>query len=1157
MSHSPGREARIAALQKALASRVLVLDGAMGTSIQSRSLTADDFGGPALEGCNENLVITRPDVIRAIHDDYLAAGADIIETNTFGSTSLVMAEYGLAEQAEAITEAAAALARRAADAVASPARPRWVAGSMGPTTRALSVTGGTTFEELQETFRGQARGLIRGGADYLLIETCQDTRNIKAALLGARQAFEDTGAEIPVAVSGTIEAMGTMLAGQGVEALNTSLAQARLFYIGINCATGPAFMTDHIRALAGAAEIPVACVPNAGLPDENGRYLETPEMMAAVVGRFLDHGWLNLVGGCCGTTPAHIRALVETAEGRPPRPIPRIDRTFLSGIENLELEESNRPVLVGERTNVIGSRLFKERIREGQFEEAAEIARRQVKGGAQIIDVCLADPDGDERGSMTRFLDRLIRVVKAPLMIDSTDPAVIAAALPYCQGKSVINSINLEDGEERFAAVVPLGLRFGAAFVVGCIDDDPEQGMAVTRQRKLAVARRSFELLTGKYGVRPTDIIFDPLVFPCGTGDAAYIGSALETVEGVRLIKEAFPLARTILGISNVSFGLPLAGREIVNSVFLYHCTRAGLDAAIVNSEKLERYPSIPSAERELAERLLFATDPQESTAALQAFAEHFRKAVSRVRPAAERLPLDERLARYILEGSREGLIEDLELKLKEATPLEVINGPLMAGMDEVGRLFNANQLIVAEVLQSAEAMKAAVSYLEPRMEKGEQSQRGAVILATVKGDVHDIGKNLVEIILKNNGYKVVNLGIKVPPHDLIQAVETHRPDLIGLSGLLVKSAHEMVVTAEELGAAGCRLPILVGGAALTRAFTRKRIAPAYPGLVVYASDAMQGLEIAGRLQDPDRRPALEEELRREAERFVEVAPAGPAAPAAALTAAGIAPLDRLPSPPDLDRHVLGRLHLDEVWSYINPAMLYGKHLGLKGSFDRLLAEGDARARLLDEAVEEVKETCRAGTMRAAGIYRFVEAVPEGDAVHLFAPGAANALATIRFPRQKSGRGLCLADFVRAPLPDGTRDTLCLMVTGAGPGIRAAAETLREAGAYLRSHALAALALETAEGAMEWLHAQARALWGFPDEPTLAREAIFKARYRGKRYSFGYPACPRLEDQEILFRILEPAEIGITLTEGYMMDPEASVSAIAFHHPEAVYFNVD
>ena len=512
-------------LEHLLATRILCLDGAMGTAIQARDLTAEDFGGAAFEGCNENLNLTRPDVIAAIHRDHLAAGADILETNTFGSTSLVLAEYPpLQEHAHEITVAGARLARAAADACTD--KPRFVAGSIGPTTKAISVTGGVTFAELAATFEGQAHALVEGGVDYLLIETAQDTRNIKAALLGACRAFDRLGRDVPVAVSGTIEPMGTMLGGQTAEALAVSLGHAGLLYLGLNCATGPDFMTDHLRAIAELAGTRTACVPNAGLPDEDGNYLETPAMIAGVLERFVDEGWINLVGGCCGTTPGHVAALVEMVAGKPPRRVPASPRTLFSGLEMVEAEETNRPLLVGERTNSLGSRRFKRLIAEEKFEEAAEIARRQVRGGAQIIDICLQNPDRDEAADLRRFLERVIRMVKVPLMIDSTDAAVIAESLTYCQGKAIINSINLEDGPERFEHVVPLARQFGAALVVGCIDEDQEQGMAVTRGRKLEVARRAFDILTRDFGVDPTDIVFDPLVFPCGTGDATYLGSA-------------------------------------------------------------------------------------------------------------------------------------------------------------------------------------------------------------------------------------------------------------------------------------------------------------------------------------------------------------------------------------------------------------------------------------------------------------------------------------------------------------------------------------------------------------------------------------------------------------------------------------------------------
>ncbi len=863
--------------------RILVLDGATGTMLQRHELAAQDFGGEALEGCNEALNLHRPDVVLSIHRAYLTAGADIIETNTFGGTPLVLEEYGLADRAREINRVAAELARRAADESSTASRPRFVAGSMGPTTKAISVTGGVTFAELVDTFAEQARGLLEGGADVLVVETCQDTRNTKAALVAIERVLAEAGTRRPIIVSGTIEPMGTMLAGQTAEAFVASVEHAPLLAIGLNCATGPDLMTDHLRAVHEWARCAVSCYPNAGLPGPDGLYPETPESLAAALDRFAANGWLNLVGGCCGTTDRHIAAIAAMAASRRPRRIPsdRPRRCVYTGIDLVEATDETRPLLVGERTNVVGSAKFRRLVAEERWDEASDIARRQVRGGAQIIDVCLQATERDERADVAAFYERLGRTVKAPLMIDSTDAAAVELALTYCQGRSIVNSINLEDGEARFAAVAPLLKRYGAAVVVGCIDEHPDQAQAFTRVRKLEVALRSHELLTGRYGLADADLIFDALVFPAASGDEAYVGGAVETLEGLRMIKEALPGCRTILGVSNVSFGLPVAAREILNSVFLYHATLAGLDLAIVNTERLERFASISPEDRELAEDLLLnrpprEVGPEESGAKLLVDAPsdwrhqtpeqrtavnrlHIARLTDRFRGArrsasdASVLTLDERLARYVVEGSRDGLVEDLKRKLDEgAAPLEIVNGPLMRGMDEVGRLFNTNQLIVAEVLQSAESMKAAVGFLEGFMESTEVVSRGRMVLATVKGDVHDIGKNLVDIILSNNGFEVVNLGIKVPPHDLIAAVREHGPDAIGLSGLLVKSAHQMVITVEELAAAGIRVPVLVGGAALSEVFTRQRIATAYPGPVVYCADAMKGLETMKRLAAGD-----------------------------------------------------------------------------------------------------------------------------------------------------------------------------------------------------------------------------------------------------------------------------------------------------------------
>ena len=1151
---SPHRIARFTPedLKQILRERILVFDGAMGTQIQARMLTAADFGGADLEGCNENLVATRPDVIRAIHEAYYAAGADVVETDSFGGTPLVLGEYGLQDRALELNRLAASVARDAAAAFSTPGRPRLVAGSIGPTTKTLSVTGGITFDEMVGHYEVQVEGLVSGGADVLLVETCLDTRNAKAALVAVQNVLRKLGLRLPVMLSGTIENFGTMLAGQAVDALHASVEHADLLSIGLNCSTGPSFMTDHVRTLSEMATSFVSCMPNAGLPDSDGRYNETPEMIAATLERFVDHGWLNLLGSCCGSTPEHTRLLAQMAQGKKPR-VPKSElQAAVSGVDYLDLDFA-KPVIVGERTNVIGSRKFKELVVEGKWEEAAEIGRRQVRNGAHVLDVCLANPDREERSDILRFLEKLVKIVRVPLMIDSTDAAVFEEALKLCQGKGILNSINLEDGEERFERVVPLVKRYGAAVVVGCIDEDKAQGMAVTRQRKLEVARRSHELLTRKYGLPERDIVFDPLVFPCGTGDANYVGSARETIEGVRLIKEAFPRCRTILGISNVSFGLPAAGREILNSVFLQETFKAGLDLAIVNSEKLERFTHIPPEEIALCMDLIDfrSQDP------VGRFSAYFRGKAAKPAARVDRkaLPLDERLAKAIVEGTKEGLIEDLTEALKQRRPLVIINGPLMDGMSEVGRLFNDNQLIVAEVLQSAEVMKAAVSFLEPFMEKAESSNRGKILLATVKGDVHDIGKNLVEIILGNNGYQVVNLGIKVPPADLIKAAREHQPDLIGLSGLLVKSAQQMVVTAEDFRTAGLRVPLLVGGAALTEKFTYTRIQPAYGATVAYARDAMGGLALANQLRDPAARPALEARLaaRRE-ELSGDAGRPAPVAPAA--TGRAIRRDVPRPVPPDLKLHVLSSFDLDRIFPYINPAMLYNRHLGLRGKLDRLLAEGNRKAEELHKHVLALQdEVIARKLLRPKAVYKFFMAGGEGNDLVLLNPDRREA-ARFHFLRQKGGDGLCLSDFV-APLDAEPPDTVCLFVTTCGDGVRELAEELKQKGEYLRSHALQALALESAEAFAELVHHRIREMWGIKDPERMTMEERWQARYQGIRVSFGYPACPRLEDQELLFRLLEPDKhIGVSLTEEYMMEPEASVSALVFHHPDARYFAV-
>ncbi len=1173
-------EERQRALPHILDQRVLVIDGAMGTMLHEVPLSIEtDYLGR--ENCPEILNVTRPDVIQGVHRAYLEAGADVIETNSFGGARMTLAENKLEDRAYELNYAAAHIARQVADQFSTAARPRFVAGSIGPTTRNINITATATFEEFRSEYYDQAKALVEGGADFLLIETCFDTGSLKAGLVAVEQLRHDLGISIPVIASVTIERNGTMLSGQPIDALYASIANHDLLAVGMNCATGPDLMTDHIRTLNEMSSFRISCYPNAGLPNTEGKFGETPESLTAQIERFIDHGWLNIVGGCCGTTPAHIRAMAQMAEGKRPRAIRGPShRAYYSGIDLVEAEESNRPLIVGERTNVIGSRLFKNMVAAEKWEEATEIARWQVKNGAHVVDVCLQSTDREELQDIPFFYQKLIQKIKAPVMVDTTDPQALELSLTYCQGKSIINSVNLEDGEEKFERVCPIARRYGAALVVGSIDEDKLQAQAFTRERKLAVAQRSVALLTEKYGIPAEDIIIDPLVFPCATGDVNYIGAAVETIEGIRLVKEQIPFVKTVLGISNISFGLPASAREVVNSVFLYYCTKAGLDLAIVNAEKLERFASIPEEERRLAESLLFnwpavdaadeslrtaPEDWREQTADqkaalnqwhIAAITEHFRKTGSRVKKHADDLPLDQRLANYIIEGTKDGLVADLDRKLAEgAAPLDVVNGPLMAGMAEVGRLFNNNELIVAEVLQSAEAMKAAVSYLERFMEKADTAARGKVILATVKGDVHDIGKNLVEIILANNGYQVVNLGIKVPPDVLITAYREHRPDAIGLSGLLVKSTQQMVITATDLKTAGIAVPLLVGGAALSEKFTRTKIGPAYGEAVCYAKDAMTGLDLMNRIMDPAARAAVLEGHRFSAAVAAPEPVREPLAPMTTRRSAKVRTDLPIPSAPYPDRKVRDIPHLAELWSYINPFMLYGKNLGYKGNFEKGLAEHEPKALELFHSMEEVKQEA-ARFLKVKAVWQFFEAERDGNSIRLFAPGAGAPIHTFHFGRQRRENGLCLSDYILEN-EDGRRDHLAIFVVTAGGCIRERAEDWKRAGEYFKSIAIQALATETAEGASEWLHRRIREDWGFPDPPTTTMHDRFTSKYRGKRYSFGYPACPNMEDQQGIWKLLQPEEIGVHLTEGMMMEPEASVSALVFHHPDCAYFTAD
>ncbi|MDP8238919.1 MAG: homocysteine S-methyltransferase family protein [Candidatus Hatepunaea meridiana] len=1231
-------------LSTLLSERILIVDGATGTALDRLNPSEEDYGGQNLIGCNEALNLYAPHLVDKIHQSYIEVGADLIKTNSFNGSRIVLEEYGLARRTPEIARLAAEIAKKSIDKYAQ-GRHVYILGSMGPGTKSITVTGGVTFNEIVDVYKEYASGLLEGGVDLLLLETVQDTLNLKAALIGVGLAQKELDRDAPVAVSVTIEKGGTMLAGQNIEALYHTLSGFNLFSLGLNCATGPARMTDHLRTLARLSRFSVSLWPNAGMPDEDGIYSESPQAFGDIIGRFAREGYLNLTGGCCGTTPEHIRHIRNAVVGvQPRRLVGNGHFPALAGAEAMVVETDNRPVFVGERTNTIGSRKFKRLIAWEKWNEAAEIGRMQVRKGAMVIDLCTADPDRDEVSDYINVLRPLLRKVRVPVMLDTTDPEVVEAAFKSIGGKPAVNSVNLEDGGARLRKIAALAKEYGASLICGLIDDDPEAGMAVTLERKLEIAAKIYRILKGEFSIPDQDIVLDPLVFPAGTGDSNYFGAGRFTIEAITRIKELYPDCITILGISNVSFGLPIAGREVVNSVFLYECSKAGLDMAIVNTQRLKRYPSISDEEIKLAEDILFKGDPE----AITAFTQHFREVkVDIDEDEWKSLPPAERISRAIIEARRTGLKENLDSLLKESTSLEIINGPLMRGMAEVGRLFSDNRLIVAEVLESAEVMKIAIDHLKssrsdtpvrqptsqtrvsdlpsvsrldtpvrqptsqtrmsdlpgvsrldtPVRQPTSQTRvsdlpgvgeldtptrldsKAKMLLATVKGDVHDIGKNLVDMIMSNNGFEVVNLGIKVTPEAIIEAVREHNPDIIGLSGLLVRSAQQMVHTASDLSAAGIDIPLIVGGAALTKKFTLTKIAPAYKGsticcqgavpdsnagvsavnhsgltadvstMVFYASDAMDGLAIANKISDPDKFPQLVEKweaMRIEIEekgRISKKHKPSPIITGKQLTWTKI----KVPEPPHFDEHIL-YLSNDEAFDYINPQMLYGKHLGIKGPVIKLQAAGDAKlAKLQKQVMDVFNETKSEGILAPDAIYRWFKAWPEGEHICVQHPDIGE-VERFYFPPRKSGDRLSAADWLR-PLEHGG-DSVALFVTTSGEDVALKATQMRDEGRLLDSHILQSMALVVAEATAEWLHELLRGEWNLDDPPNLTFDDLFKARYKGARLSFGYPACPRIEDQAGLFRLLKPEQIGVTLTEGLMMHPEASVSAVVFHSSE-------
>jgi 5-methyltetrahydrofolate--homocysteine methyltransferase len=1129
-------------LKEALQSRILVIDGAMGTTLQKMGLTTVDYGGEGFFGCPEHLNLTRPDIIAGIHESYLQAGADIIQTNTFNSTSLDLAQYPpLESKAYQITLAGAKIARQTADRYQSKYKPRFVAGTMGPTNRLLSIMSESSFLQLAQEYKMQAKALVDGGVDYLLLETCQDTLNIKAGVAGIYSLWEELGYSLPVAVSVTVDATGNMLAGQDLSALVNALEHLDLLYLGLNCSMGPEELGKHIMNLAEVSVFPIAFVPNAGIPNAQGEYPSS--RIAEVAEELIEKGLINLIGGCCGTTDKDIAQLAKVSQAARPRPFKFRQSLGVSGLELVNLNDLPKPVLIGERANVVGSRAFKELILQDQFHQAGDILKEQVKDGAQIVDVCLANPERDEVKDLDRFLFLTSTKVKVPFMIDSVDTQAVKTALRRLQGKSIINSVNFEDGGKRMKELAELARLYGAALVVGTIDEDKTEGMALTKERKLQIALRAQEYLSG-LGFNQEDIIIDPLVFPCATGDEKYLKAAKETIEGIRLIKKHLPRCKCILGVSNVSFGLPPAARDVLNSVFLHHCVLAGLDLAIVNVARLRRYHDLEAQIRLLTEDMLFSPSPDKLKNFIDVFRDKPEYNVALEKK--ETADLDERIINHIVEGSIKGFKEDLLEKLKETAPLQIINGPLMQGIDRVGKLFYENKLIVAEVLQSAESMRYAIDVLKEFMDKQDVPSKGKMVLATVKDDVHDIGKNLVSIILSNNGFDVIDLGIKVPSEDIIKAVKQHQPDMIGLSALLIRSTQQMAYALQDLSQLGIDIPVIVGGAALSKEFVDKKLQEAYIGPVYYAKDAMQGLKWANEIIN--RRGENKYIGRSTLPKINFSEPIEtPIGPVNSSRNDKVKILSVTPKPMSYQRQTLKTIDLKEVWGYLNWNRFYSRHFGLQPE-ERVTKKGLR----LEKTVDEVKAMALAGEMHLSAVWQFFRANSDGNCIHLYHPQENRILHTFVFPRQAKKGGLCIADYVK-PLSANQNtptDSVCLMAVTSGVGIQQKQQEYKEQGQYLISHTLGALAVDTVEALGTWLHRRVLIEWG------LSRVFDSSKGYQGARYSFGMPSCPDLELQKGLFKLLEPEEIGIRLTPSCMMEPEASLTALIVHHPQARYFTV-
>ncbi|WP_405997509.1 methionine synthase [Streptomyces sp. NBC_00829] len=1155
---------RIDALREALATRVVVADGAMGTMLQAQDPTLEDFEN--LEGCNEILNVTRPDIVRSVHSAYFEVGVDCVETNTFGTNFAALAEYDIPERVFELSEAGARIAREVADEFSvSTGRQRWVLGSMGPGTK-LPTLGHAPYVTLRDAYQQNAEGMIAGGADALLVETTQDLLQTKAAVLGARRAMEAVGVCLPVICSVTVETTGTMLLGSEIGAALTALEPLGIDMIGLNCATGPAEMSEHLRYLARHARVPLSCMPNAGLPvlgRDGAHYPLSAGELADAQETFVREYGLSLVGGCCGTTPEHLRQVVERVGGvvpggREPRPEPGAASLY----QTVPFRQDTSFMAIGERTNANGSKKFREAMLEGRWDDCVELAREQIREGAHMLDLCVDYVGRDGVADMEELAGRFATASTLPIVLDSTEVEVLRAGLEKLGGRAVVNSVNYEDGDgpqSRFARVAGLAVEHGAALIALTID---EEGQARTVESKVAVAERIIGDLTGRWGVLESDILIDTLTFTICTGQEESRGDGVATIGAIRELKRRHPAVQTTLGLSNISFGLNPAARVVLNSVFLDECVKAGLDSAIVHASKIVPIARLEEEQVRVALDLIYDRRA-EGYDPLQRLMELFEGVNMQSMKAGKAeellaLPLDERLKRRIIDGEKNGLDQDLEEALRVRPALEIVNETLLDGMKVVGELFGSGQMQLPFVLQSAEVMKNAVAFLEPYMEKSDAEGKGTIVLATVRGDVHDIGKNLVDIILSNNGYNVVNLGIKQPVSAILEAAQEHRADVIGMSGLLVKSTVIMKENLQELNQRkmAADYPVILGGAALTRAYVEQDLHEIYEGEVRYARDAFEGLRLMDALIAVKRGVpgAVLPELRQRRVR----AAAGTVVeerPEEGAVRSDVVVDNRVPRPPFWGTRVIKGIQLKEYASWLDEGALFKGQWGLKqaragdGPSYEELVESEGRPRLrgwLDQLHTR-------GLLEAAVVYGYFPCVSKGDDLILLNEDGSER-TRFSFPRQRRGRRLCLADFFRLE-ESGERDVVGLQVVTVGSKIGEATAELFESDSYRDYLELHGLSVQLAEALAEYWHARVRAELGFAGEDPADVEDMFALKYRGARFSLGYGACPDLEDRAKIATLLEPERIGVQLSEEFQLHPEQSTDAIVIHHPEAKYFN--